>query len=95
MQKITKGYLRNLHQNMYIMSTRKIIGIILIVGSLALGYAGIDKIGNNDASIKILDLKIDVSNETAKQQGYMYLGLALVLFAGGIYTLNKVTEVSS
>lgn len=77
------------------MSTRKIIGIILIVGSLALGYAGIDKIGNNDASIKILDLKIDVSNETAKQQGYMYLGLALVLFAGGIYTLNKVTEVSS
>jgi len=71
------------------MSTRKIIGIVLIVGSLVLGYTGIDKIADNDASVKILDLKIDVSNETAKQQGYIYLGLALVLFVGGIYTLNK------
>lgn len=71
------------------MSTRKIIGIVLIVGSLVLGYTGIDKIADNDASVKILDLKIGVSNETAKQQGYIYLGLALVLFVGGIYTLNK------
>ena len=71
------------------MSTRKIIGIVLIVGSLALGYTGMDKISDNDASVKILDLKIDISNETAKQQGYIYLGLALVLFAGGIFTLNK------
>jgi hypothetical protein len=71
------------------MSTSKIIGIVLIVGSLALGYIGFDKIGDNDTSVKVLDLKIDVSNETAKQQGYINLGLALVLFAGGIYTLNK------
>ena len=74
------------------MSSGKIIGIVLIVGSLALGYMGIDKIGDNDASVKIMDLKIDVSNETAKQQGYIYLGLALVLFAGGIYTLNKIIK---
>ena len=74
------------------MSSGKIIGIVLIVGSLALGYMGIDKIGDNDASVKIMDLKIDVSNETAKQQGYIYLGLALVLFASGIYTLNKIIK---
>jgi hypothetical protein len=71
------------------MGTRKITSIVLIVGSLALGYIGFDKIGDNDTSVKVLDLKIDVSKETEKQKGYIYLGLALVLFAGGIYTLNK------
>ena len=71
------------------MNTTKIIGIALIALSLALGYMGVNKISDNDASVKIFDLKIDVSNETEKQQGYIYIGLAAVLFAGGVYTLNK------
>jgi hypothetical protein len=71
------------------MSTRKIIGILLLLGSIALGYLGVDKIANNDASVKILDVNIDVSNKSGKQQGYIYVGVAVVLFAGGIYTLNK------
>jgi hypothetical protein len=71
------------------MNTRKIIGFILILGSLALGYMGVNKIASNNASVEILDLEIDVSNNSGKQQGYIYLGVAIILFAGGIYTLNK------
>jgi hypothetical protein len=71
------------------MNTQKLIGTILIIGSLVLGYVGADKIINNDASIEILDINIDVSNKSGKRQGFLYLGLAVVLFVGGVYTLRK------
>jgi len=71
------------------MEINKIAGIILILGSLALGYLGINKISKNTTSVKVFDLKIDMSNESKKEQGYIYLGLAVVLFSGGIYTLKK------
>ena len=71
------------------MNPSKIIGIILVVISLALGYVGINKIADNTKEINLLGLKIDASNESGKEQGYLYLGLAVILLAGGIYTVNK------
>jgi hypothetical protein len=29
------------------------------------------------------------SNESGKEQGFLFTGLAVVLFGGGIYSLNK------
>jgi len=71
------------------MNTSKIIGTILIFASLAVGYVGINKIAENDASVNILGLKINASNESGKTQGFIYLGVAVLLFGGGIYTFNK------
>jgi hypothetical protein len=71
------------------MNTSKIIGIILILFSLAIGYVGANKIADNTKEINLLGLKIDASNESGKQEGYLYLGLAIVLLAGGIYTVTK------
>lgn len=71
------------------MNTSKLIGAILIIISLLLGYVGFNKIDNNTKEINLLGLKIDASNESGKQQGYMYLGLAIILFVGGVYTVNK------
>ena len=71
------------------MNTSKLIGAILIIISLLLGYVGFNKIDNNTKEINLLGLKIDTSNESGKQQGYMYLGLAIILFVGGVYTVNK------
>ena len=71
------------------MNPSKIIGIILIVISLAVGYVGINKIADNTKQINLLGLKIDASNESGKEQGYLYLGLAVILLAGGVYTVNK------
>ena len=71
------------------MNSSKIIGIILIVISLGVGYVGINKIADNTKQINLLGLKIDASNESGKEQGYLYLGLAVILLAGGVYTVNK------
>lgn len=71
------------------MTTSKIIGAILIIVSLGIGYLGYTKIADSSASVNVLGLKIDASDESSKQEGYLFVGLAVVLFAGGIYTLNK------
>lgn len=71
------------------MNSSKIIGAILIIISLGIGYVGFNKIADSTNSIKLLGVQIDASNESGKEQGYLYLGLALVLFVGGIYTVNK------
>ncbi len=71
------------------MNTSKIIGIALIIISLLIGYTGFTKITDNSTSISLLGVKIDASNESGKQQGYLFLGLAIIVFAGGIYTMNR------
>jgi len=71
------------------MNLTKIIGAILILVSLGFGYMGFNKVSDNTAEVKFLGIKIDASNESGRQQGFIYLGLAVVLFAGGIYSLNK------
>ncbi len=55
------------------MSINKIIGALLIIGSLALGYLGVDKIASNNAAVEVLDVELDVSNKAGKEQGYIYL----------------------
>ena len=71
------------------MNLSKIIGAILIIISLGIGYVGFNKIADSSNSVKLLGVEIDASNESGKEQGYLYLGLAIVLFVGGIYTVNK------
>lgn len=71
------------------MKTEKIIGTVLILISLYVGYLGINKINNNSKEVKVLGLEIDASNESGKEKGYMYIGLAVVLLAGGLYSINK------
>lgn len=71
------------------MKTKSVIGAILIIGSLIMGYFAYNKISESTKSVDLLGLEIEASNESAKTEGYIYLGLAVVLFGGGIYTLNK------
>jgi hypothetical protein len=72
------------------MNTSKLLGGLLIIISLAIGYIGINKINDNTKEINLLGLHIDASDEAGKQQGYLYLGIAIILFAGGIFTVNKM-----
>ena len=71
------------------MNASKIIGAILLVISLGIGYIGINKIADNTKEVNFLGIKINASNESGQQQGYIYLGLGIVLFAGGIYALTR------
>jgi uncharacterized membrane protein len=74
------------------MNTSKIIGAILIIASLGIGYVGYNKISESTNEVNVLGLKIEASNESGKQEGYLFLGIAALLFVGGIYTLNKSTN---
>ena len=67
----------------------KIIGAVLIILSLVIGYVGFNKIADSSNSVELLGVEINASNESGKEQGYLYLGLAILLFVGGIYTVNK------
>jgi hypothetical protein len=71
------------------MQTNKILGAILIIASIFLGYLGTTKVTNSSTEVKVLGLEINASNESEKLEGYIYLGLAIVLFGGGIKILTK------
>lgn len=71
------------------MNSSKIIASILIIASLGMGYLGYNKISENTNQVNILGVKIEASNESGQQQGYLFVGIAVLLFLGGIYTLNK------
>lgn len=71
------------------MKTSKILGIALIIISLLIGYIGINKIDDNVKEVNLLGIKIDISNQTEKKQGYLYLGLAVLLFSGGVFIINE------
>ncbi|WP_276381383.1 hypothetical protein [Flavobacterium sp. H4147] len=71
------------------MNLAKIVGIVLIVLSLAAGYVGLNRVADSTKEINFLGLKIDASNESGQIQGFLYLGAAVLLLAGGIYTLKK------
>ena len=71
------------------MKTNKIIGAILIIASLVFGYLGYNKVSESSNTVNLAELKIEASDESGKNEGYIFLGLAAILFGGGIYTLNK------
>lgn len=71
------------------MNTSKIIAIVLIIAAISLAYVGINTVMANTESVNFLGLKFDVSDEDGKMKGFIYIGLAVALFAGGIYTLGK------
>jgi len=71
------------------MGIKKIIGIVLIVGGLILGYMGGAKITESSTSVEVFDMKVDMSDKSGMNQGYINLGLAILLFGGGIYVLKK------
>ena len=71
------------------MKISKIIGLVLILAGLGLGYLGFNKVDANSESVDVLGIELNVSDESGKQEGYIYLGIAAVLLIGGIYTFKK------
>lgn len=71
------------------MNATKLIGVILIIASVSFGYIGFNKIADNTKEVNFLGIKINASNESGQQQGYLYVGGALLFFVGGIYCLKS------
>jgi len=67
----------------------KIIGIVLIIGSLFLGYTGVNKVSNSGESVEVIGIELSASDEGEKTTGFILIGLALVAFAGGVTLTAK------
>ena len=67
----------------------KVIGILLIAASLFVGYMGVTKISDSTAKVEVFDVELAASDEGAKTTGYIYVGVAVLLFVGGLYSVNR------
>lgn len=71
------------------MSVTKIVGILLIIAAIALGYMGITTFQESTASAKILGVELSASDEGGQITGFLYIGLAIVMGLGGIYLAGR------
>ncbi|MFT4521730.1 MAG: hypothetical protein ACI8ZN_000667 [Bacteroidia bacterium] len=70
------------------MKTTRLIGILLVAASLAIGYLGFNKLNNSIKEVSLLGLKIDATDESGQDEGYVYLGVAIFIFVGGVYLIK-------
>ncbi|MDH5382952.1 MAG: DUF3185 family protein [Cyclobacteriaceae bacterium] len=68
---------------------KKLIGILLIVASVMLGYFGIQKYEESSKSVSIGSLELKASNEEERQNAFLMMGGGFILFAVGLYALAK------
>lgn len=69
--------------------TKKTIGIVLVVISIALGIYGINEFNGSQAGIEIGDLELSATDEGSRSVAIMYLVLALVGFVGGMSIIRR------
>lgn len=68
---------------------KKTLGIVLVIGALALGYFGYTKLDSGEAEIKIGDLEISASDNDTKQEAYIFFGLAAVALIAGLMLISR------
>jgi hypothetical protein len=71
---------------------KKLLAAVLIVAALCIGYIGANKVSDSTKGINFLGIKIEASDESAKTQGFVYLGVAVALFAGGVYLFGAAKK---
>ena len=68
---------------------KKVIGILLIVAAIVLGYLGITGVSQSEKSGDLLGLEITAQDSNAKQTAYIELVLGVVALVGGVYLLGQ------
>lgn len=68
---------------------KKIIGIILIIVALGLGYIGADELSGSTASVEILGVEITAEDNSAKEMAYVKIGLGVIALIAGVYLIGK------
>lgn len=71
------------------MKVKSIIGVVLIVLGLYLGYIGVNKLSNNTNEIKFLGLEIDASNEDGQTKGVIFMVVGALMIGGGAMVMKK------
>ena len=68
---------------------KKVIGILLIVAAIVLGYLGITGASQSETSVDLLGLEITAQDSNAKQTAYIELALGVVALVGGVYLMGQ------
>lgn len=68
---------------------KKVIGILLIVAAIVLGYLGITGVSQSEKSVDLLGLEITAQDSNAKQTAYIELVLGVIALVGGVYLLGQ------
>ena len=63
---------------------KRTLGILFIVGALALGYFGFTRMQDSSAEIKIGDLELSAQDGSSKQESYLLFGMAVVCLVVGL-----------
>ncbi len=68
---------------------KNVIGVLLIVAALFLGYLGINQVQKSANSVEVLGIELSAEDKGGKETGYIELGLGVISLAAGIYILGK------
>jgi predicted small secreted protein len=68
---------------------KKIIGIVLILIAVGLGYTGINTVNKSGESVEVIGIELSAADEDKKTKGYVYIGLAVVSLIGGVTLFGK------
>ncbi len=67
------------------MDIKKVIGILLIIGAVALGYFGIKGLQSSEKSTEVLGIELKAQDKGGKEKAYVQLGFAVVALGAGAY----------
>ncbi|MDF2186833.1 hypothetical protein [Paraflavitalea sp. CAU 1676] len=67
----------------------RIIGVILLVGGIFLGYMGYNKYTENKANVKIGDLEITAKDQGNTTVAFIMMAAGLVGIVGGAVMLSR------
>ncbi len=66
-----------------------VIGIILIVAGIYLGYKGYKILQDSSASIEIGNVEIGAKDAKKESNGYVWIGVGVVAILGGVIVLTR------
>lgn len=67
----------------------RIIGVILLIGGILLGYFGYQKLDENKADVKIGDLELSAKDKGNTTTAYIMMGAGVVALIGGAVILSR------
>ena len=71
------------------MVSENIIGIVLIVAAIALGYMGYKKWDESTKSIEVGKLELSAGKQSGKNTAYFFFGGAVVALIAGVVVIRK------
>lgn len=70
----------------------RVLGVILLVGGILLGYLGFQKYNENKANIKIGDLELTAKDKNNTTVAWFMIGAGVVAVIGGVALLARKVQ---